>query len=203
MLESLQSSTAELQYQIRDLTDRNALLTEQLADAQRELEYRSQQPSLSAEDTDRIRAASEARYKAKVDELTMRLAEAERDRNDMESALSRNLQQKTQEIEALKKVMDTSSQSKGVGEEEMRVLKQEIDSLRHETSLYKEQLSDLDRQRDRVNELEVSRIVHCTFDLKHLICPCRHNCRGKMLNSMHELNSTNGKFPKLEKENVK
>ncbi|EJD03875.1 uncharacterized protein FOMMEDRAFT_121185 [Fomitiporia mediterranea MF3/22] len=153
-LESLQSSTSELQFQLRELTERNSLLAEELADAQRELEYRLQKPAAPANDDVRLRAVSEAKYEARINELTARLTEVERDRNDTEVALSRSLQQKTQEIEALKKSIDTSSQTKGVTEEEMMKLRREIEALQHETSVYKEQLVELDRQKDRVNELE-------------------------------------------------
>ncbi|KAL5535605.1 hypothetical protein ACEPAF_3699 [Sanghuangporus sanghuang] len=154
MLESLQSSTAELQFQLREAADRNSLLAEELADAQRELEYRTQRRSLSREDTARIRASTEAKYKASISELTSRLAEVERDRNDMEAVFSRNLQQKTQEIEVLKKTVEASSRNTGPSEEEVMELRQQIDTLRHEVAAYKEQVSDLDRQKDIINDLE-------------------------------------------------
>ncbi|KAL5534154.1 hypothetical protein ACEPAG_615 [Sanghuangporus baumii] len=154
MLESLQSSTAELQFQLREAADRNSLLAEELADAQRELEYRTQRPSLSREDTARVRASTEAKYKARISELTSRLAEVERDRNDMEAVFSRNLQQKAQEIEVLKKTVEASSRKTGPSEEEVMELKQQIDTLRHEVAAYKEQVSDLDRQKDIINDLE-------------------------------------------------
>ena len=141
---------------MREVTDRSALLQEELADAQRELEYRDLKPSVSSEDSERIRATLEAKYEAKIGELNARLAEMERDRNDTESAMSRNIQQKTQEIESLRKIVDSSSISKGASEEELAKMKQNIESLMHEISTYKEQLSDLDRQKDRVGELEVN-----------------------------------------------
>ena len=164
MLESLQSSTAELQFQLRETADRNSLLSEELADAQRELEYRTHRPSLSTDDTSRIRASIEAKYEARVSELSSRLAEMERDRNDMEAVFSRNLQQKTQEIEVLKRAADASSKNTGISEEEVTELRQQIDSLRLEVATYKEQLSDLDRQKDIINDLEVTFFLHPAFN---------------------------------------
>ncbi|KAH8120436.1 hypothetical protein DFH11DRAFT_1560033 [Phellopilus nigrolimitatus] len=154
MLESLQSGTSELQFQLRESTERSALLVEELADARRELEYRDLRPSVSADDSAHARAALEAKYETKIGELSARLNEIEKDRNETEIALSRNLQQKTQEIEMLRKLADNSAQSKGISEEEVLSLKQEIDGLQHQLATCKEQLSDLDRQKDRVNELE-------------------------------------------------
>lgn len=201
-LDSLQSSTSELQFQLRELTDRSSLLAEELADAQRELEYSAQRPSISADDTARIRAASEAKYEVRISELTSRLAEVERDRNDTETALSKNLQQKTQEIEALRRTVDASSRNKGVSEEELTKLRQEIESLQRETLGYKQQLSELDHQRDRVNELEVSSsISHIRSFLLRLVL--RLSYKGKMRTSRSAQSSRKEKLLKLKKERAR
>ena len=88
-------------------------------------------------------------------ELTARLTDMEKDRNEMESAMSRSLQQKAQEVEALRQAMEASSKSQGVSEEEMDKLKQTIEGLQQQVKTAHEQLSELDRQRDMVNDLEV------------------------------------------------
>ena len=95
-LESIQSRTAELEFQLRETTERNALFLEELADAQRELEYKSMVPATSKPDNSRANAELEAKYESRIAELTTRLAGVEKDRNDTEAALSRTLQQKTQ-----------------------------------------------------------------------------------------------------------
>lgn len=154
-LETLQSNTSELQYQLKEAIDRSALLIEELADARRELEYRELKPVASPNDASAIRAAIEAKYETKISELSSRLTEVERDRNEMEGALSRSLQQKSQEIDALRKQIDASTLSKGYSDDEMLKSKQEIESLQHQLSVYKEELATLDLERNKVNELEV------------------------------------------------
>ena len=59
-LESLDSSQSELQFQLREATERNAILSEELTDVHRELEYRESRPSISNEDSSKLRAALEA-----------------------------------------------------------------------------------------------------------------------------------------------
>ncbi|KAI5123779.1 hypothetical protein M0805_000368 [Coniferiporia weirii] len=165
LLESLQSSTSELQFQLREAVDRSGLLSEELADARRELEYRDLRPTVSADDSTSIRAVLEAKYEATINELSARLAEADRDRNETEAALSRNLLQKTQEMEVLRRLADTSVQSKDVTEGKIQRLEQEAEELRHQTSVYKEQLSDLSLQKDRVDELE-AQLLRQTEDFR-------------------------------------
>lgn len=158
-LETLQSSTSELQYQLKEAEERSALLVEELADARRELEYRDLKPVVSSNDATAIRAAIETKYESKISELSSRLAEVEKDRNEMEAALSRSLQQKSQEIDLLRKQIDSSTQSKGYTEEEMLKSKQEIETLQHQVLAYKEELSNLERERSKVNELEACIIL--------------------------------------------
>lgn len=154
-LESLQSSTSELQFQLRESTERSVLLLEELADARRDLEYRELRPSVSAEDSARIRAAIEAKYESKIKELVSRLSDVEKERSETEAALSRNLQQKTQELESLRKLADTSAQSRGITDEEVVNLKQEIIDLQRLASSLKQQVVELDLQKQKGKELEV------------------------------------------------
>lgn len=134
-------------------------MIEELADARRELEYRELKPVVSSNDASTIRSAIEAKYESKITELSSRLADVERDRNEMEAALSRSLQQKSQEIALLRKQIDSSAQSKGYSEEEMTKSKQEVESLQHQLIAYKKALSDLEHERSKVNELEVRRRI--------------------------------------------
>lgn len=66
LLESLQNTISELQFQLREISERSALLSEELSDARRELEYRDLKPNVSSEDAERVRAALEVKYEAKV-----------------------------------------------------------------------------------------------------------------------------------------
>ena len=145
------------------MTDRSALLAEELADAQRELEYKNIKPAESSVDGEQIRASLEAKYEVRVNELVTRLADLEKDRNETEAAMSRSLQQKAQEVEALRQAMEASSKSQGVSEEEMDKLKQTIEDLQRQVRSSQEQLLELDLQKDRVNDLEVRVFVKATI----------------------------------------
>lgn len=155
-LESLESGQSELQFQLREISERNALLSEELADCRRELEYREARPSISDEDSSRLRAALEARYEAKIADLTSQLALAEKERNEIESGLSHSLQQKTLENEELRNTINSSAQTKGISEEQVDDLRSQIDDLSRQVASYKEQILELSRQQERAAELEVS-----------------------------------------------
>ena len=159
-LESLDSSQSELRFQLREATERNAILSEELTDVRRELEYRESRPSISNEDSSKLRAALEAKYESRLSDLNAQLALAEKERNEIESALSRSLQQKTQENEELRKAISSAAQTKGIDEDEVNKLKLDIENLSRQVTSYKEQLKELSRQQERISELEVSIVVH-------------------------------------------
>lgn len=159
-LESLDSSQSELQFQLREATERNAILSEELTDVRRELEYRESRPSISNEDSSKLRAALEAKYESRLSDLNAQLALAEKERNEIESALSRSLQQKTQENEELRKAISSAAQTKGIDEDEVNKLKLDIENLSRQVTSYKEQLKEMSRQQERISELEVSIVVH-------------------------------------------
>ena len=158
-LESLDSSQSELQFQLREATERNAILSEELTDVRRELEYRESRPSISNEDSSKLRAALEAKYESRLSDLNAQLALAEKERNETESALSRSLQQKTQENEELRKAISSAAQTKGIDEDEVNKLKLDIENLSRQVTSYKEQLKEMSRQQERISELEVSIVV--------------------------------------------
>ena len=154
-LESLQNGRGELEFQLREVTERNALLAEELADTRRELEYRDLRPTTSAEDVARLKDTLEARYAAQTAELNAKLTNIEKERNETEATLSKSLNQKAQEIESLRKLVESSTQSRGITEEEVAQLKHQLTEAQHQNDAYREQLQELERQYERVKELEV------------------------------------------------
>ena len=102
----------------------------------------------------------EAKYESRLSDLNAQLALAEKERNEIESALSRSLQQKTQENEELRKAISSAAQTKGIDEDEVNKLKLDIENLSRQVTSYKEQLKELSRQQERISELEVSIVVH-------------------------------------------
>lgn len=175
---------------MRGATEQIALLTEEVTEAHREQELRQFRPAASTGDGERIRASLEAKYEAKLSELNSRLASIEAERMETEATLSRNLLQKTQEVETLRKSIDASAQSNGRAEDEVAGLRQQAEAAQQEVSWYRDQLIDLERCRDKVNELEV-----CCYDLSAIqdqieVIFCRLLYRSSQVTSLCELRTT-------------
>lgn len=117
-----------------------------------------------------------------------RLADLEKDRNETEAAMSRSLQQKAQEAEALRQAMEASSESQGVSEEEMNKLQQTIDDLQRQVRSSQEQHLELERQKDRVNDLEVCKGILGSLPPTHVYF--RHSFKSKLRISHNAWEST-------------
>lgn len=160
-VESLQSGTSELQFQLRQATERIALLSDELSEARREEEYREHKSRNAAEESSRVRSL-EARYETKINQLTTQVSLLEKERDAVESDLSRVIQQRTQEIDVLKRRIEDSALSSGETQNEVAGLKAEVAQLKQQISSYKSQFSLLEEQKDRTSELEVSRYYKIT-----------------------------------------
>lgn len=154
-LETQQSNTSELQFQLREAEERAALATEELADVRRELEYLSLQPPSSKDQSEERVASVEATYEARLKELRTRMSDIERERNETEIALNRSLVAKTQEIESMRAVLETSSATKDKTEDELMELQRTIEELRQQAAVNQAQLADVQNSEQRVRDLEV------------------------------------------------
>lgn len=154
-LETQQSNTSELQFQLREAEERAALATEELADVRRELEYLSLQPPTSKDQSEERVASVEATYEARLKELRTRMSDIERERNETEIALNRSLVAKTQEIESMRAVLETSSATKDKTEDELMELRRTIEELRQQAAVNQAQLADVQNSEQRVRDLEV------------------------------------------------
>lgn len=155
-LESLQSQTTELQYQLREAGDRVALLNEELIDARREQENRVREPSPDAADAARVLALTEARYESRLAELRKQLAAVERERNEDETDWSRKLEQKAREIDELRRVLDSSADTRAAREEVLENLRRESEGYREEVRRHQEQILQMQRQAEKAHDAEVS-----------------------------------------------
>lgn len=162
-LESLQSSTTELQFQLREATERIGALMEELVDARNEQDYRGLRPSASSEESSRMLSAAEAKYEAKLTELNSKITAIEKERNETEATLNRNLRQKMQEADTLRRVVDSSARTKEDAEHSIAQLKQETERLSQEIIIYQKQAHASEQHSERVVELEVGNYMHIRY----------------------------------------
>jgi chromosome segregation ATPase len=105
-LESLQSQNTEIQYQLREATDRLGLVNEELAEARRLQDSTLQGPATSAEDFANLHAMAEAKYELKIADFKRQLAIIERERSEGEVEWSRKVRDKAREVERLQSLLD-------------------------------------------------------------------------------------------------
>lgn len=169
-MESLQSQATEFQYQIRELTDRNALLVEELAETQAEHQRPDKGPEMSAEEVARLLSAAETKYESRLADLRKQLDAVEKERNDADSDWSTKFSKKAKEVEDLKKSIASGAKSQVNNEQLVLQLRDEVDRLREEVRSQHKHALDLQRQADKVKDVEARK----TFDLRFfiLIVPC-------------------------------
>ncbi|KAG5654089.1 hypothetical protein H0H81_007503 [Sphagnurus paluster] len=155
-LESLQSQNTEYQYQLRELEDRYALLKEDLAEARREQENRSREPTTSPDEVARLLSAAEAKYEARISDLKRNLSSLEKERNDTEADWSRKLREKTREVDDLKRLMGSATRTEQHHEQIVAGLKAEMTRMEGESRLLQEQLQEARQSNTKARELEKS-----------------------------------------------
>ncbi|KIY72822.1 hypothetical protein CYLTODRAFT_428824 [Cylindrobasidium torrendii FP15055 ss-10] len=132
MLESMQNQYSELQYRVRELEDRNAVLQEELSEAQVvQLRPPSEAPSKAGAEI----AAIEARYSMRVSDLERRLEVTERERNEIEAEWSRKLKDKVKETDELKFALNSTAKTKAQDQSVVDGLKKEIEKLKTEKEI--------------------------------------------------------------------
>jgi predicted nucleic acid-binding Zn-ribbon protein len=155
-LESMQGQMTELNYQLREATDRIALLTDELAETRREQHVRSSSTSHSADDAARFLALTEAKYEAKLTEMRNRVQAAERERNDGEAAWIRKLDEKTREVDTLRRQIDASAHVGDRQEAALSQIREENERLQKELLVQQKEMADLRLVVDQAAETEVS-----------------------------------------------
>lgn len=96
--ESLQEKTGELQYELKEAKDRTAALVDELE------EVRRAQRDVTRDDTNtrRLLLEAEARHDAKVRDLEVRAKGLEKERQETEEEMGRNLQERLREVERMR-----------------------------------------------------------------------------------------------------
>ncbi len=164
---------------MREAEERATLATEELADVRREIEYLSLQPPTAKDQSEERVASVEARYEVRLKELRTRMSDIERERNETEVALNRSLVTKSQEIESLKALLETSSATKDSTEDELEGMRNTIEDLKHQMVVSKAQLTDVQNSEQKVRDLEVGAFsdLLCApvWTQRHFRLFCRNN----------------------------
>ncbi|EMD42219.1 hypothetical protein CERSUDRAFT_38878, partial [Gelatoporia subvermispora B] len=153
-LESLEGQCTELQYQLREANDRVALLTEELAESQREQSTKVHSPGPSPEEVTRLLSATEVKYESRVSDLRRQLQIVEKERDESETQWSKRLSEKVKELEVLKGTLTTSARSREQESESVNSLKTEIQELKNEIHKHQKRIADLQHQATKVTETE-------------------------------------------------
>ncbi|KAG6850491.1 hypothetical protein H0H93_012492 [Arthromyces matolae] len=142
-LESLESRNTEYQYQLREVNDRYTLLKEDFAEAQRELEMRSREPTTSSDEIARLLSAAESKYDSKVFDLKKKLEAVEKERSDSDIGWSRKFREKAKEVDELRRITGLAAQTKEDHEKIVTGLEANMATLKEENRLLSEQLQEL------------------------------------------------------------
>lgn len=100
-LQALQSKTTELQFQLRESSERFAVTLEELTELRETLP--SSSATTSAEEVTRLLVETEGKYEGRLSELRHRIRSLEKERAESEEEWSRNLSEKTKELDRLRR----------------------------------------------------------------------------------------------------
>ena len=153
--ESLQAQNTELQFQLKELRERITLLNDEVGELRGEHEMRSQAPSASTEEISQLVSSIEIKCEAKLSELKKTLTTAEKERTEAEANWSRKLTAKTKETEELKRMLQSSVQSRERDEDVTAALNAEIEKLHTEARSQHGRLYELQTHIDAFKDAEV------------------------------------------------
>lgn len=104
-LDSVEARAAELQYQLREAESRIEIISEELSEMRRNVINGNSSHS-SAEELARILSETEGKYETRITELRSRMRALEKERQEAEDEWSRNLQERSRELERLRNLVD-------------------------------------------------------------------------------------------------
>ncbi|KAF8585573.1 hypothetical protein K439DRAFT_1409943 [Ramaria rubella] len=161
-LESVEAQTTELQYQLREAHDRVEILMEELTEA-KGIIANGQSLGSSTEELARILAETEGKYEARISDLRSKMRASEKERQEAEDEWSKNLQERSRELERLRGLIDgkdreyaESIRGKAEMEERIATLEGDKRKLKAQTETEKGILLGLQRDIDWLRGAEVS-----------------------------------------------
>lgn len=167
--ETLQSQNTELEFQLRESQERNALVIDELHELRSEQEAHLQGPSPSVEEISQLVDSVETKYEAKLTDLRKTLGNVEKERNESEANWSRKLLEKTKEVDELRRLLQTNARSREQEEDVAGSLRAVIEKLKGEAQLQQNHLSELQSLVDKMKSNEVSPLSKY-FQTQGVIC---------------------------------
>lgn len=147
MQEALQSQTGEMEYRLRETSDRVALLEEELAETRRQQDNKlTESTSASSEDVSRLVSGIETKYSARIADLQREISNVEKERAETEAGWSRKLREKSHELDLLKQTLGASTQSKQSENALVESLREQNRQLNANIENSRRQISELQAQ---------------------------------------------------------
>lgn len=174
-LETQENQVNELNHLLRESNDRATTLADELADTQRGVADANRLSStpLSQRDTLAMQAAAEAerKYESRVADLRARMAALERERTESEEEWSRNLAQRSREVERLRRELAARDglQSAQIDESaranaEKETLENKLQSVKNEKLSLARELALVKASLEQAKETAVNAsLVTCHF----------------------------------------
>ncbi|KAH9486873.1 hypothetical protein JR316_0000938 [Psilocybe cubensis] len=153
-LESLQHENAELQFQLRESTDRLSLLKEEYSELLREHDSRSRDPVTSADEVARMVSATEVKYEAKLAEMKRNIAILEKERAEGEADWSKKLKEKVKELEDTKRILGSAARNREADENAVAVLRADLAHAHEMNQKLQKQVSELPHLQEQIQELQ-------------------------------------------------
>jgi chromosome segregation ATPase len=153
---TLQHQHTELEFQLLEANDRLALVREEYAELQREMESRSREPAVSAEEIARAVSATEVKYEARLAEMKRNILVLEKERHESEVDWSRKLKEKLRELEDLKRMLGSATRMQESEETMVADLKAELEAGRETNNALRREVAELALLKGQIDELEAS-----------------------------------------------
>jgi hypothetical protein len=171
-LESLENQSAELRHLLREATDRASALSDELLDTQRQVGAASANGSdHGATAAKNIVAEVEKRYESKISDLRQRMMILEGERSDAEEEWSRNLAERSKEIDRLRSelaakdgLQSAEMGQKAVTEELVHSLQAELQTAKDEKQAMGKELALSKAAFEQAKETEVRLSFPVTID---------------------------------------
>lgn len=109
-LDLVEARASELQHQLREAGSRLELLTDELTESRNKLSDEGASHT-SAEELARILSETENRHELKLSEIRGRVRGLEKERQEAEDEWSRNLQERSRELERLRDLLDSKEKA--------------------------------------------------------------------------------------------
>jgi chromosome segregation ATPase len=152
--DTIQHQNTELEFQLREANDRFALVREEYSELQREMESRSREPTVSADEIARVVSAMEVKYEARLAEVKRNISLLEQEHHESEVDWSKKLTEKVREVENLKKILGSATRMREKEERMVADVKTELEAAQETNEVLRREAAELTLLKGQIVELE-------------------------------------------------